>query len=53
VDNVYRGRDFGILSPKWDVFIKFFLSGFRGLCGIGARKILRAQMDGPGEHHPE
>lgn len=35
-----RANDFGTLSTKWDVFIKFLPSGPRELCRRGGRKIL-------------
>lgn len=36
-------RDLGPLSPKWDVSIKSFPSGFGDLCGRGSREIVRAR----------
>jgi hypothetical protein len=34
-------RDFEILSPKWDVFIKSLSSEVRELCGREARKTVK------------
>ena len=41
--NVQRVRDFEILSPKWDVFIKPLPSALRTLCGREGRKTIRAR----------
>lgn len=38
-------RDFGAFSSKQDVFIKFFPSEFRDLCGRGGRKIRKVRSD--------
>lgn len=46
LDDVQRIRDFGTLTPKWDVFIKLFPSGPRELCRGGGGEILRARGGG-------
>ena len=40
-DITQRVRDLGILTPKWDVFLKSF--GFRESLGIVSRKIIRTR----------
>jgi hypothetical protein len=41
LDNVQRVRDFGALSPKWDVFIKPLPWRLRDLCKRESRKTIR------------
>lgn len=40
--NTEREKGFGVLTPKWDVFIKPLPSRVRELCTQGVRKTLRA-----------
>lgn len=43
IDIIRRVNDFGVSSPKWDVFIKLLL---RELCRRGGRKSQRARSGG-------
>ena len=45
LDNVQRTRDLEVLSHKWDVFIKSYLSGLRELSRRGIGKIVKARDD--------
>lgn len=42
-DSVWREKDFGALSPKWDVFLKPFPSRLRDLCEEEAERLGRAR----------
>lgn len=41
MDNMLRMRDLESLSPKWDLFVKLFVLGFRKLRGRGDIKMVR------------
>lgn len=45
LDNVQRTRDLQVLSHKWDVFIKSYLSGLRELSRRGIGKIVKVRDD--------
>jgi hypothetical protein len=43
---IWRNRDFGILRPKWDVFIKLSLQGLESYVEEKTERLLRAKGDG-------